>query len=64
MNSASDWFELHAKHMKSRASFYDNRSMLKNDVGPIIGHLRAQDVTKRDIIRLIDLVSQRAVMPG
>ncbi len=45
--------------MKSRASFYDQRSMLKNDVGPIIGHLRAQDVTKRDIIRKLDRIAAR-----
>ncbi len=45
--------------MKSQASFYYNRSMLKNDVGPIIGHLRAQDVTKRDIIRMLDRIAAR-----
>lgn len=56
---AEDWFELHAKHRKSRASVSDNRSMLRIDVVPVIGHMKAHDVTKRDIIRLLDRVAAR-----
>lgn len=56
---AEDWFELHAKNRKSRASVSDNRSMLRNDVVPVIGHKKAQDVTKRDIIRLLDRIAAR-----
>lgn len=54
---SDDWVERHGKPNKSPRSLTDNISMLKRHVLPVIGPKKAQDVTKSDVLRLLDLVA-------
>jgi integrase len=56
---ADDWLELHAKPNKSARAVVDDESMLKRHVLPEIGSMRAVEVTKRDVIRLLDTVAAK-----
>jgi integrase len=53
---ADDWVKLHGPN-KSERSLADNVSMLKRHILPVIGAKKAHDVTKRDVLRLLDLVA-------
>ena len=52
-----DWVEIHGRPNKSPRVVADDISMLKRHVLPVIGAQKAHVVTKRDIIRLLDLVA-------
>ena len=56
---AEQWVELHGKPNKDPKSLSDNISMLKVHVHPIIGTMKVEKITKREIIHLLDLVAQR-----
>ena len=55
---AREYLEKHAK-AKKRSWRHDERT-LRNDVLPPIGKLKAKDVRRRDIIRLLDKVKERS----
>lgn len=54
---SEDWLERHAQVSKSPKAVADDRSMLKRHIVPVIGAKKAHGVTKRDILRLLDLVA-------
>ena len=56
---ADEWIERHAILNKSERSVDDNRSMLKRDILPVIGAMKAAEVAKRDVIKLLDTVATR-----
>ena len=51
---AEDWFQRHAVPNKAPRSVTDNRSMLDRDILPMIGAMKAAEIQKRDIIKLLD----------
>ncbi len=51
------WFERHGIPNKSPRSLRDDRSMLDRHILPRIGAMKAIEVTKRDVIRLLDAVA-------
>jgi integrase len=53
---SDDWIAIHGPN-KAPRSLADNVSMLKRHVLPVIGHKKAHDVTKRDILHLLDMVA-------
>lgn len=53
---AADWIERHGTPNKSPRALRDDRSMLDRHVLPEIGTMKAQEITKRDLIRLFDKV--------
>lgn len=53
---ADDWIELHGKPNKSERAVRDDRSMLDRHILPEIGSMKAGEITKRDVIRLLDTV--------
>jgi integrase len=55
---AREYLDKHAK-VKKRSWQHDERT-LRNDVLPAIGKLKAKDVRRRDIIRLLDKVKERS----
>jgi integrase len=55
---AIEYLEKHAKE-KKRSWRHDERS-LRNDVLPVIGNLKAKEVTRRDVIRLLNRVKDRS----
>lgn len=55
-----EWIERHAIPNKSARAVEDNRSMLKRDILPLIGAMKAAEVTKRDVIKLLDTVATRS----
>jgi integrase len=54
---ADEWIERHAKPNKAARSVQDNRSMLDRHILPEIGAYKAIEITKRDVIELIDTVA-------
>ena len=56
---AEQWVELHGKPNKNAKSLEDNISMLNTHVHPIIGTIKVEKITKREIIHLLDLVAQK-----
>lgn len=56
---AADWVERHGKPNKSARALRDDLSMLERHVLPEIGHLKGVDVTKRDLIQLLDKVAAK-----
>jgi len=54
---ADNWIELHGKPNKSPRGLSDDRSMLARHILPEIGGMKAREITKRDIIRLLDRVA-------
>jgi integrase len=56
---SGEWLVRHAVVNKGVRSVQDNRSMLKRDILPKIGAMKAMDVTKRDVIRILDAVAIR-----
>ncbi len=55
---AREYLAKHAK-VKKRSWRHDART-LRNDVQPAIGNLKAKDVRRRDIIRILDKVKERS----
>ncbi len=53
---SDEWVKLHGPN-KSARSLADNISMLKRHILPVIGAMKAEEVTKRDVLRLLDLVA-------
>lgn len=56
---SDDWLELHAEPNKDPRAVADDKSMLKRHILPEIGSMRAVEVTKRDVIRLLDTVAAK-----
>ena len=54
------WIERHGKPNKSARALRDDRSMLNRHILPELGKTKAREVTKRDVIRLLDIVSTKA----
>lgn len=54
---ADDWLERHAKPNKGSRTVRDDQSMLARHIIPAIGAMKASEITKRDIIRLLDAVA-------
>jgi hypothetical protein len=57
---ADDWLERHARPNKSPRAVHDDVSMLERHVRPSIGAMKAVEIAKRDIIRMLDAVSAKA----
>ena len=53
---STEWFERHGVPNKTPRTLRDDRSMLDRHILPRIGSLRAIEVTKRDVIHLLDAV--------
>lgn len=56
---AAAWIERHGVPNKSPRALQDDRSMLVRHVLPEIGQIKAREITKRDIIRLLDKVAAK-----
>jgi len=56
---AADWIERHGKPNKSPGAVRDDRSMLDRHVLPEIGAMKATEITKRDLILLLDKVAAK-----
>ncbi len=56
---ASIWIERHGKPNKGQRSLYDDELMLAREILPSIGATKADEVSKRDVIRIIDAVADR-----
>ena len=56
---ADEWIERHAKANKVARSVQDDCSMLARHVFPEIGDFKAIEITKRDIIKLIDTIAAK-----
>lgn len=56
---ADDWIERHGKVNKSERARRDDRSMLDRHINPEIGSMKAVDIRKRDIIKLLDTVQAK-----
>ncbi len=54
---ADDWIELHGRPNKEARTLQDDISMLKRHIRPEIGAMKAAEVSKRDVIRLLDTVA-------
>lgn len=62
---ANDWIDRHGKVNKSERAVRDDQSMLKLHINPEIGSMKAIEVRKRDVIRLLDAVKAKAdARPG
>lgn len=57
---AAEWLERHGKPNKSPRALQDDRSMLARHILPEIGTMKACEITKRDVIRLLDTVAAKA----
>jgi integrase len=57
---AADWFERHGKQNKGERTLRDDRSMLDRHILPMIGGTKAVEITKRDVIRLLDSVAAKS----
>ena len=56
---ADAWIERHGRPNKSPRALYDDLLMLKNDILPLIGPMKADEVSKRDVIAVLDRVVDR-----
>jgi integrase len=54
---ADEWLDLHARPNKSSRAVRDDISMLGRHIRPRIGAMRVTEITKRDVIRLLDEVA-------
>ncbi len=54
---AEDWVALHGKPNKSARALLDDLSMLRRHVLPEIGSMKVADISKRDVLRLLDIVT-------
>jgi integrase len=58
---ASDWSEQHDKPNNSPRRVRNNTLTLNKDVLPVIGHMAANEVTRKDIIALLNGVVRRGI---
>lgn len=56
---AADWIKRHGEPNKSPRTLRDDRSMLDRHILPQIGAMRAAEIAKRDIIRMLDEVAAK-----
>ena len=56
---AADWLKRHGEPNKSPRTLRDDRSMLDRHILPEIGAMRAAEIAKRDIIRMLDEVAAK-----
>jgi integrase len=54
---ADEWLDRHGRPNKSPRALRDDISMLDRHIRPRIGAMRATEITKRDVIRLLDEVA-------
>ncbi|MBZ4307288.1 hypothetical protein LAN33_23750, partial [Mycobacterium tuberculosis] len=57
---AEDWIERHATPNRCARAVADDRSMLDRHILPEIGLMKIGEVSKRDVIRLVDKVAGKA----
>ena len=57
---AAEWMERHGKPNKSPRALRDDQSMLGRHVLPIIGGMKAVEIEKRDVLRLVDAVAAKS----
>lgn len=57
---AEDWIERHAIPNRCGRAVADDRSMLNLHVLPEIGSMKIGEISKRDVIRLLDMVAVKA----
>lgn len=53
------WIDRHGIPNKSPRALQDDRSMLERHILPEIGQMKAREITKRDVIRLLDNVAAK-----
>jgi integrase len=56
---AAEWIERHGVPNKGERTLRDDRSMLDRHILPVIGGIKAIEITKRDVIRLLDAVATK-----
>jgi integrase len=56
---ANSWIELHAEPNISRRALRDDLSMLSRHITPEIGSIKACEITKRDVLRLLADVASK-----
>lgn len=56
---ADAWMQRHGRPNKTPRAVYDDGLMLKREILPAIGAMKANEVSKRDIIHIIDIVAER-----
>ena len=56
---ADAWMRRYAEQNKAPKSLEDDRRMLAKDILPAIGAMKADQVSKKDVVRLLDLVADR-----
>ena len=56
---AAEWIERHGIPNKGERTLRDDRSMLDRHILPAIGTMKAVEITKRDVIRLLDAVAAK-----
>jgi integrase len=56
---AAEWVERHGMPNKGERTLRDDRSMLDRHILPAIGTMKAVEITKRDVIRLLDTVAAK-----
>jgi integrase len=54
---AEEWIERHGKPNKAPRTLRDDQNMLARHVLPAIGGMKANEITKRDLIRLFDTIA-------
>mgnify|MGYP001217583851 CR=1 FL=1 len=57
---ADDWIERHARPNRCPRAVADDRSMLDRHILPEIGSMKIGEISKRDVIRLVDKVAAKA----
>src|SRR6478735_9555357 len=56
---ATTWVNRHGLPNKVPRALYDDQLMLKREINPAIGAMKADEVSKRDVIRILDGVADR-----
>lgn len=56
---ADEWIKRHGEPNKSARALRDDRSMLERHILPKIGHLKGREITKRDLLAMLDAVAQK-----
>jgi integrase len=56
---SEDWLERHAVPNKRRRAVADDRSMLARHILPEIGSMKAIEITKKDVLRMLDAVAAK-----
>ena len=56
---AEAWINRHGRPNKSPRALYDDQLMLSREIFPVIGAMKADEVTKRDVIHILDRVAER-----